>query len=85
MYVGQANCGHNTHFRNTRCCSLGEGDQEKTSMPSDKVNEPSKIISVSLYFIDNGKESLIDAANKKEVAQASKRTLTDESDYGEQE
>lgn len=63
-----------------------KGIWRKAIVPSDKVKEPSKIASVTLYFTDSDKELMVDAANKKDVARAVKRvSLTDESGYGRQD
>lgn len=62
-----------------------KGIRKKTNVPADKVREPSKIASVTLYFTENDKKLLIDPANKKDVTRASGHSLTDESDYGRQE
>ena len=54
----------------------------KKGAPLDAVKEPSKIASLTLHV--KGAESQVDPADKKQVAKASKNTLTDDSGYGEQ-
>lgn len=58
--------------------------RKKYNSPSDKVNEPSKNSSMTLYFTEEGRELLIDPASKREVERAIRRSaLTDESDYAQ--
>lgn len=62
-----------------------KGIRKKYFFPSDKVNKPSKVSSMTLYFTEKGRELLIDPANKREVERALRRSaLTDESDYAQQ-
>lgn len=62
------------------------GIRKKATIPSDTVCEPSKNSSMTLYFVDNGKESFVDPANNNDVARATRHApLTDEANYDRQE
>jgi hypothetical protein len=63
-----------------------KGIRKKATIPSDTVSEPSKNSSMTLYFVDNDRESFVDPANNNDVARATRHaSLTDEANYGRQE